>query len=174
MNNKELKKYGEDLFRKWWKKLSKCEKRTIRLYKLSKHVASKVNHNLRNDIYDQRGKIIEKALAKSIIDKDLILLRNTNNDFLKANGKTIETLQINDLLIEKGFMSTSLYKSKFSFKGKILLRIKCPTGTQGAYIDKCCVISWGEKEILINRNMKIRIENIERKSSQTIIDASII
>lgn len=172
-NKNDLKEFCNSLFNCWWKKLNNKTKSKIIFYKLFKSYASKINNDLRNDIKNNNADLISEAIKLSTINKDIILLRNTNNRFLEANNKNIYTIKKGDILLEKGLMSTSLIKKTWAFKGKILLRIKCPKGVNGAYLDKCC-LSWGEKEILLDKNTKLQIDNVIHNKKQIIIETHIL
>lgn len=179
-NSKQAKVYGKYLWKKWKNQLSRKEKLVLFQYKAFNNLcAKKINKELRNKEYSlwernfsngSKADIIENALNKSVLDRNIILYRNTNEDFLKANDRTIETLKVNDVLIDKGFMSTSLYQYKLRFKSKVLFIIRCPKGTKGGYMDHLC-ISWREREILLNRDSILIVRKISKEDNRLIVVA---
>lgn len=169
MNNKELKKYGLSLYKKWKKKLTFEEKKALIKYKVFNSYAKKLNGDLRNNKNRNDAAIIRKALKKSVIDRNLILLRNTDYKIFENNNLSPENISVGDILIDKAFLSTSLYQTKIRFKNKVLFKINCPIGTQGGYMDKFG-ISWNEREILLNGPCKLIVKKVEHTDKQLILE----
>lgn len=165
MNKREAKKYGKILYREWIKKLTRNEIKSLRKYKgifiFSNY--QKINTALREnnkERYQKDIKNISSAIDKSIIDKDIVCIRNSSVKFLEANGFTIESIIPNAILTEKGFMSTYLFKPRWRFTAKIVLIIKVLKGARGAYINN--ILPWwsgnkSEYEMLFNKNTKLKV-----------------
>ena len=102
---------------------------------------------------------ISRAVYKSTIDKDIECIRNSSVQFLEDNGFTAETVSVNDILVEKGFMSTYLFKPNLRYSAKIILIIRVHKGTHGAYINNILPLSGNksEYEMLFNKNTKLKV-----------------
>lgn len=66
MNNKELKKYGLSLYKKWKKELTFEEKKALIKYKVFNSYAKKLNGDLRNNKNRNDAAIIRKALKNQL------------------------------------------------------------------------------------------------------------
>lgn len=118
-----------------------------------------INKNARRNKHSKRIYNISNAIQKSVIDKNIIVYRESHLDFLQSNNTTMQEVEVGDLLKEKGFMSTFLYRPKMVFNGKVRLKIKVPRGTHGAYINEIsCIHKW-ENEMLFDKGMRLRVTN---------------
>ena len=165
LTKSEAKAYGKLLYKKWIKQLTKAEITSLRKYKgvfvFSNY--QKINTALREDnVNSTKNDIINisSAIEKSIVDRDIVCLRNSSVKFLQANGYTIETLSPGSILVEKGFMSTYLFKPKIRCTSKLVLVINVPKGTRGAYINN--ILPWwsgnkSEYELLFDKNTKLKV-----------------
>lgn len=165
LNKSEAKSYGKSLYKKWIKELTKNEIVSLKKYKgffvFSNY--QKINSALREnnkEHYQNDIENISSAIDKSIIDRDIVCIRNSSVKFLEANGFTTESIVPNAILTEKGFMSTYLFKPKWRFTAKIVLIVKVRKGTRGAYINN--ILPWwsgnkSEYEMLFNKNTRLKV-----------------
>ena len=130
LSKKEAKKIGKQLYNDWH--ITSKEKIAFLIYRIS---SKRINSYARKDIDNNFVEIISNALKKSFINHEIVVKRETNKLFLESNRKDFNNVKINDVLIEKGFTSTFLYKPKWVCKGKVRLKIKVPKGINGAYIN---------------------------------------
>lgn len=172
-NKRETRIYGKELYKAWVKKLTNNEINSLRKYKgiliFSNYL--KINSALRKDLHDLYHNDvtnISNAINKSIINKDIVCIRNSSVKFLEANGFTIDSVESGITLIEKGFMSTYLYKPKCRFTAKLVLIIRVPKGARGAYINN--ILPWwsgnqSEHEMIFNKNSKLKVleKRIQKK-----------
>ena len=166
-NKREAKKYGKEIYKKWRKKLTKSEIKSIKRYKRS---SKKINCDARAATPNLDVDNISKALEKSIVGKDIIVYRESHIKFLQSNNTTMDKVSIGDKLIETGFMSTFLYRPKWAFKGKVRLKIYVPARTQGAYINQISNLYKWECEILFNRNMVLEVKDKYWEKNRVVLE----
>lgn len=108
LSKKEAKKFGKQLYNNWH--ITSKEKIAFLMYRIS---SKRINSYARKDIDNNLVEIISNALKKSVINHEIVVKRETNKLFLEANRTYFNNVKINDVLIEKGFTSTFLYKPKW-------------------------------------------------------------
>ena len=153
LSKKEAKKIGKQLYNDWH--ITSKEKIAFLIYRIS---SKRINSYARKDIDNNFVEIISNALKKSFINHEIVVKRETNKLFLESNRKDFNNVKINDVLIEKGFTSTFLYKPKWVCKGKVRLKIKVPKGINGAYINPLFLGFRFENELLLDKNMSYIVE----------------
>ena len=122
LNKSQAKTYGTELYKKL--KLTKTEIKSLKKYR---HSSDKINKAVREnkdskDIYN-----ISNVIQRAVVDKNIVVYRESHINFLKTNGTTIEKVKVGDLLIDDGFMSTFLYRPKMVFIVVQLSRQKSKT-----------------------------------------------
>lgn len=170
MNKKEAKKYGNRLYKEWLLKLTRSEITSLQKYKGILIISNykKINSSLRNGSKrhcENEINNISAAIKKSTIDQDIICIRNSSVKFLEFNGYTINSISKGDILVEKGFMSTYLFKPISRCTTKLVLIIRVPKGTHGAYINN--ILPWwsgnkSEYEIIFDKDTKLQV--IDKKA----------
>jgi rubrerythrin len=110
---------------------------------------------------------LQKAIKKVKIKENILVARGTTTS---AIGGDWNTTPIKDIIINEGFMSTSLReKTAIDFANRkeergILMYIKIPKGTNGIIVDVAVNDSW-ESELLLEPGTKIRITGKELKTA---------
>lgn len=130
--------------------------------------SEKLNNYLRNNYelnginYEYRNKLLEKTIdslyllinKSSKFDKDYYVYRFVDSNFL-------ENLNIGDIFIEKGFLSTTrnpFYVPKNYNFGKILIKIKIPKNKEGIALCIETVSKYPEEEeIIFSPNTKLKL-----------------
>lgn len=168
LNKKEATKYGNYLSREWTHILSPSELLAIVLYKgfLGISFHKNINNALRNNDTQSKwytiAKLICHALSNTAIDSNIVCFRETNKQFLSANGFDVSSIKTGDILIEKGFLSTFANRPFFT-RGKIRLMIMVPSGTKGAYINSVSIGNRWEQEFLFLPCIKFIVVDICRR-----------
>jgi hypothetical protein len=79
--------------------------------------------------------------------------------------KQIKELKNGDVLIQKSFMSTTVDLNAISdnFNGnyQVVYEIDAPKGTRGLYIGANSAVSYNEKELLLDRGMKMEVYGVD-------------
>ena len=98
---------------------------------------------------------------------------------MSAIGGDWNDIQINDIIKDEGFMSTSLReKTAIDFvnrKGErgILMYIKVPKGTNGIMVDVAINDNW-ESELLLEPGTKIRITGKRIENGMKIVEGVVV
>lgn len=157
LSRRQAKEYGKSIFTKWILKLTDKEIRCLKKYKFD---SRRINKRTRSGDIDLEIEAISCAIKKSVIDRNIVVWRESHINFLESNNKNVDAICIGDVLVENGFMSTFLYRPAFTAKGRIRLKILVSKGTYGAYVNN---ISWYHKweyEMLFDRNSVLEVKNI--------------
>ena len=121
-------------------------------------------------------KSLQKAIKKVEIKENILVARGTT---VSAIGGDWEAVQINDIITDKGFTSTSLReKTATDFvnrKGErgILMYIKIPKGTNGIMVDVAVNDNW-ENELILSPGTKIRITGKRIENGMRIIEGVVV
>jgi hypothetical protein len=99
--------------------------------------------------------IVYKGIKTSLFKS---LIKVSQNADLEALYNDKENSIIGKVIHDKGFISTAVLKGA-RLKRKIVLRIRIPKRTEGAYIDEISLMPF-ETEFLINRDQKMLIRNM--------------
>lgn len=182
MNKREANKYGKMLYDKWIKKLTKREIVSLQKYKgiFTFSTYQMINSALRSsNVWRWRNDIenISSAIHKSVIDKNIICTRNASMKFIVNNDITIDSIELGVTLVEKGFMSTYLFKPKSRFTSKLVLIINVPAGTCGAYINN--ILPWwsfnrSEYEILFDCGTKLKVLGKKETKGRILLEVEIV
>ncbi|PFT84868.1 hypothetical protein COK81_24405 [Bacillus thuringiensis] len=106
---------------------------------------------------------ISAALSKMPIPEDIVVYRGTGANALGALQDLLQTKKgreqlVGKVLVEKGFMSTSILRNK-AFAKDIIFYLTVPQGTKGAYVGIGSVHD--EREILLDKGYTYRINYID-------------
>lgn len=121
-------------------------------------------------------KNLQKAIEKVQIKENIVVARGTT---VSAIGGDWDAVQINDIITDKGFMSTSLReKTAIDFVNRkgvrgILMYIKIPKGTNGVILDIAVNDNW-ESELLLEPGTKIRITGKRIENGMRIIEGVVV
>ena len=187
LRNKTIEQASEE----WYAKLSEKEKQAVFDYTSGYNT----NASYLRDTLDVEGwskeaidelkkeyardvKILDGALDKYELDKDIKVYRTVNADFYKSYGISIDDLYSNpkywpetkgagklylDMLeghVEKGYMSTSFSLDetfRLNTQAHTLFEIDIPAGAKGAYLGDNSALA-AQKEFLLSRNTKLEIK----------------
>jgi hypothetical protein len=108
--------------------------------------------------------ILQDTLSKVNLPSDTIVYRKISEELLKiySKGKDLSHLTKGELLVDDGYMSTSLSRKKVEkicIHGHIILKISAPKGTQAGYVD-AITFTKGEEEVLFNKGQRLEITKI--------------
>jgi hypothetical protein len=132
-----------------------------------------------SDISDDLRKHLEslrKAIKKVKIKENILVARGTTTS---AIGGDWDGIQINDIIEDEGFMSTSLREeTAIDFlnrkrKRGILMYIKIPKGTSGIMVDVVVNEYW-ESELLLEPGTKIRITGKRIENGIRIVEGVVV
>ena len=132
-----------------------------------------------SDISDDLRKHLEslrKAIKNVKIKENILVARGTTTS---AIGGDWNNIQINDIIKDEGFMSTSLREETATVfvnrKGKrgILMYIKIPKGTSGIMVDVAVNDYW-ESELLLEPGTKIRITGKRIENGMRIVEGVVV
>lgn len=167
LSKKQAKKYGNLIYKKWISKLTDKEIKSLKKYKFD---SKRINKKTREGVVDEEVVAISSAIRKSVVDRNIVVWRESHVKFLESNDKTIDTVCVGDRLLEKGFMSTFLYRPIWACKGKVRLKIYIPKGTKGAYINR--IICWHrwEHEMLFDRNSLLEVKKISVDKKRIVME----
>ncbi len=119
---------------------------------------------------------LQKAIKKVKIKENILVARGTT---VSAIGGDWDGIQINDIIKDEGFMSTSLREETatdfVNRKGErgILMYIKVPKGTNGIMVDVAVDDSW-ESELLLAPGTKIRITGKRIENGMRIVEGVVV
>ena len=132
-----------------------------------------------SDISDDLRKHLEslrKAIKKVKIKENILVARGTT---VSAIGGDWDVAQINDIIKDKGFTSTSLREETaidfVNRKGErgILMYVKIPKGTNGIMVDVAINDNW-ESELLLEPGTKIRITGKRVENGMKIVEGVVV
>ena len=119
---------------------------------------------------------LQKAIKKVKIKENILVARGTT---ASAIGGDWDAAQINDIIKDKGFTSTSLREETaidfVNRKGErgILMYVKIPKGTNGVIVDVAVNDNW-ESELLIEPGTKIRITGKRIENGMKIVEGVVV
>jgi hypothetical protein len=107
---------------------------------------------------------LQDTLSRANMPCNTIVYRKISDELLMiySKGKDLSHLTEGDILVEDGYMSTSLSRQKVEkicIHGQIILKIKVPQGTHGGYINDITATK-GEEEVLFNKNQHLKITKL--------------
>lgn len=148
--------WGRENYGAWAGGLASYEKTAIRQYQANDYI--KINRTLREGtllsatgVIPDQVQAITAALDRAVVPEAVIAYRGLSSKF-KAKD-----VAVGQLFTDHGFMSTSLnVESSEQLSSGMMLRIKVPKGTKGAYLDSF-FRNLGEHELLIQRGSSFRI-----------------
>lgn len=150
--------------KKWEDELTEDQRNTLSRYQVD---AMSFNEYLRtgkafNDFGEAQAtkeeyKAIDDALSKSKLKENIVVHRG-----LSAEALDIEKLSIGDLITDKGYQSTSLSKKTAEeYSGGNIVTINAKKGSKGAYISGLRNGKEDNFEVLLPRNSKLKIKNVQ-------------
>lgn len=108
----------------------------------------------------ERAFLIHNALKKSEIPCPCTVYRGGPPDILGKFKNMSDDELIGKVLLDKGFMSTSIVKG-CEFGGNVKLEIFVPSGSKGAYLSNgISAIGEGEHEILFDKGCRLKIVGV--------------
>ena len=119
---------------------------------------------------------LQKAIKKVKIKENILVARGTT---ASAIGGDWDAAQINDIIKDKGFTSTSLREeTAINFvnrKGErgILMYVKIPKGTNGVIVDVAINDNW-ESELLLEPGTEIRITGKRIENGMRIVEGVVV
>ncbi|MEG1993381.1 MAG: ADP-ribosyltransferase, partial [Oscillospiraceae bacterium] len=137
----EIDTYMRPHTEEWWKGLSLAERNVVTKHTQTYHY---LNEPLR--VLPYYGSltpsaehikdlpILEKALSKSKMSKDMVVRRGLDNYQIKELGYNLKDIKTGDVFVDKGFLSSSLEKST-GFHREYELIIIVPKGSQGIFAE---------------------------------------
>lgn len=149
----------------WLRAISSAERKGVEVYTGSAYID--MNEYLRGQRsttrYANEIKQATAALKKASLPEEVIVRRGSDYNMLRELGMDISKANkdkfVGAIVTDKGFVSTSP-ASGGGFSGDIEYVIKVPRGSQAMYVDTISRHR-GEKELLINREGKYIIEDVE-------------
>lgn len=164
-------------------KLTDDEKEVINYY--TGFGANKINTALTTgkgmEALKDKIDILEKALAKGVINEDLILYRKTIPEYMgifskndRISYRDIERL-IGLKIINKGFTSTSL--NPFDYPGRnIFMKIKVPKGYHGAmYIKNIAKDKYKyQEEVLFTKGLSYKVTGVKMENNIYYLDVEVV
>lgn len=121
-------------------------------------------------------KNLQKAIKKVEVKENILVARGTT---VSAIGGGWDNIQVDDIIKDEGFMSTSLREETaidfVNRKGErgILMYIKIPKGTNGVIADVAVDDNW-ESELLLEPGTKIRITGKRIENGMRIIEGEVV
>lgn len=147
----------------WMNSLSPLEKGAIKRYTAySSHINGYLRGTSANNIYSlesmRLSKVISGALEKSTVSQEIVLFRGTDKrmlgDLKDLPGKEL----VGKVIKDNGFLGTSIFPNR-SFIDDLLLVIKVPEGTKGAWIAGLSKFPQ-EGEFLLNKGQQMKIKEV--------------
>ena len=132
------------------------------------------NNKLKNTV-----KLIDKSMSEIPQDISLIHLAYENDLKKLLNVEELDNSIINKTFEKKPYTSTAyskeskFYKNMKDEKGRIELNIKAKKGTKAIPMEQFS-FNKGEKEILLARNTKFKINNITEKNGKKTIECEVV
>lgn len=149
----------------WSEGLSNEEKSAIRDYTGTSYLnINAVLRGVENDFSQgnhERAVHIHQALQRSCIPHECTVYRGASLSALGDFQSLSDEQLVGNILIDRGFMSTSL-NSGDAFGGDVRLEITVPQGAQGAYVGYLSQCGHYESEVLFDRRQRMEITNVYR------------
>ncbi|AQZ47430.1 putative ADP-ribosyltransferase [Paenibacillus larvae subsp. larvae] len=178
IDKEKAKKWGKKEYSKWKSTLTEEEKRQITLYTRN---ASPINTYLRDEgigskpDMDKKIELIDKALIKTKLKDSVTVYRGTDGIIFgkefqttlmngnKVNGEVAKKIKKEfegTMLLERGYLSTSLVNGTLFLARPVLIELKIPKGGNAGYVDPISYYP-GQLEMLLPRDTKYYIDNIK-------------
>lgn len=161
-------------------KLSKEEKEVIKKMTgaLSQKINFAINHKLNITKYEKEMKLVDSAISKGKIPKDLILLRKTTSEImLNKKNYTDEDM----FALTKTFYRNPIYTSTslvdFNYdKRDVIISLKVNKGFKEAlYIKDLAYQKYkDQEEVLFKRNLIYYISDVQKKDDKYYLTAEVI
>lgn len=149
----------------WSEGLSNEEKSAIRDYTGTSYLnINAVLRGVENDFSQgnhERAVHIHQALQRSCIPHECTVYRGASLSALGEFQSLSDEQLVGNILIDRGFMSTSL-NSGDAFGGDVRLEITVPQGARGAYVGYLSQCGHYESEVLFDRRQRMEITNVYR------------
>ncbi|TKI36823.1 hypothetical protein FC683_07335 [Bacillus cereus] len=181
--------WGKKNYKEWSESLTADQRKDLNDYGARGY--SEINKYLREEgtgNTELEGKIknISEALEKKTIPENITVYRYCGmaefgyqiSDPIPS-VKDFEEKFLNKIKEEKGDMSTSLSSDSTSFgTRKIILRLQVPKGSSGAYVAGLDGFKPAEKEILLDKGSKYRINKVSevvvKGTKKLVVDATLL
>ncbi|EJW20255.1 ADP-ribosyltransferase [Paenibacillus alvei] len=175
----KAKKWGEKKYSRWKSALTENEKGQITDYTKN---ANPINSYLRenngnlgaNPNMDEKIELLDKALNKSKLNDTITVYRGTDGiifgeefqtTLMKGNkvneevARKIKGQFEGTMLLERGYLSTSIVLGNNFLARNVLIELKVPKGESAGYVDPISYFP-GQLEMLLPRNTQYYIDNI--------------
>lgn len=164
-------------------KLTNDEKEVIRYY--TGFGANKINSALTTgkgmEALRDKIDVLDKALAKGVINENIIVYRKTIPEYLGIFPKGYKVTDLDMIFVKnrvieaKSFTSTSL--NDFDYQGRnVFIRMKVSKGYKGAlYIKNVAIDKYKyQEEVLFSRDLKYIIDDVKIDNNKYYLDAEVI
>jgi hypothetical protein len=135
--------------------LTKEERREVTFYTDDGYRT--INDRLRRGLPSVRSELIDSAIAKSVLDKDVVVYRGVaDTDFLDS----LDALKVGDEVVDRAYVSTSgnfLHAAMTSGVGRPVMEVRVPAGSNALYVESFSANTGiGEEEYLLPRGTTLR------------------
>ncbi|MBJ8154290.1 ADP-ribosyltransferase [Bacillus cereus] len=181
--------WGKENYKEWSESLTADQRKDLNDYggqgytEINKYLREEGTGNVE---LEEKIKNISEALEKKPIPENITVYRYCGmaefgyqiSDPLPS-VKDFEEKFLNTIKEEKGYMSTSLSSDATSFGiRKIILRLQVPKGSSGVYAAVLDGFKSAEKEILLDKGSKYRIDKITevvvKGTKKLVVDATVL
>lgn len=181
--------WGKKSYNEWSESLTADQRKYLNNYGGKGYI--EINNYLReegtgNVGLEEKIKNISEALEKKPLHENITVYRYCGmmefgyliSDPLPS-VRDFEEKFLNTVKEEKGYMSTSISSDATSFASrKIILRLQVPKGVHGAYVASLDNFKPAEKEFLIDKDSKYRIDKVTeviiKGTRKLVVDATIL
>ena len=167
-NANAAENWGKTSFAAWRSKLTIRQELVLRKYKNSMLFAKAINMKLRRGVSTSLARLLDTALRQGSLPDNVIVSRNSCLKFLADNGyPSIALLEkaFRDgekiILLEPGFMSTSLHNKTWKDITKVRLLLKAPKGCRCGFINTKSFFTKQEKELLFASGYAMEVETVK-------------
>ncbi|MCU5669005.1 ADP-ribosyltransferase [Bacillus cereus] len=181
--------WGRKNYKEWSEFLTADQRKDINDYGARGY--TEINKYLReegtgNAELEEKIKNISEGLEKKPIPENITVYRYCGmQEFGYQISNPLPTVKdfeekfLNKIKEEKGYMSTSLSSDSTSFSPrKIILRLQVPKGSSGAYVAGLDGFKPAEKEILLDKGSKYRIDKVTevvvKGTKKLVVDATLL
>lgn len=130
--------------------------------------AKAINMKLRHEVYTPQARLLDNALRQGMLPDNIIVSRNACLKFLGDNGyASIELLEKafrngeKIILLEPGFMSTSLHNKTWKNITRVRLLLKATKGCHCGFISTKSFFTRQEKELLFAPGCAMEVETVK-------------
>lgn len=172
--------WADKNYKTWSDTLPPKNKEALRIYSTN-YGSETINETLRGKISEttwavEKINILTETLDKHVPD-NIIVYRGVTKEAFGELAKHIESKQydklVDQVISEKGFLSTSIFKDAAFKERPILVKAKIPKGSKGAYIGYVSEYS-NELELLFNRNTSYIINNAKENGNKLYVDITLL